>query len=94
MEVKTITVRVKVEGAYPPGEAQVTLPEGATLGFLLGTFKRSGHNFAGYLFNGQSGEPAVRLALVNSRSVLFARFERFVLSGGDTVYFILPVGGG
>lgn len=94
MERGIITVNVRVEGSYPSGENVVELPNDATLKYLLDKLKSSKHHLSAYLFDAKTGEPAVRLALVNNKSVLHQDFERVNLNGGDRVFFILPVTGG
>ncbi len=94
MEKETIAVKVRVEGSYPSGEEMVELPQGATLLTLLDRLGSSKHRFSAYLFDAKTGEPAVRLALVNDRSVLQQGFDQVTLADGDRVFFILPVSGG
>lgn len=94
MKKEPISVKVRVEGVYPPGEEFVELPQDASLHALLNMLGSSKHRFSAYLFDAKTGEPAVRLALVNDRSVLQQNFEQITLSDGDRVFFILPVSGG
>lgn len=94
MEKDTIAVKVRVEGSYPSGEEVVELPQSATLQALLDKLGSSKHRFSAYLFDAKTGEPAVRLALVNDRSFLQQVFDQVNLADGDRVFFILPVSGG
>ncbi len=94
MKREIISVKVRVEGSYPSGEVVVELLGGATLKNLLDKLGSSRHRLAEYLFDSKTGKPAVRLALVNDKSVLQQDFERVNLNDGDRVFFILPVSGG
>jgi len=94
MKREIISVKVRVEGSYPSGEVVVELPNDATLKYLLDKLGSSKHRLSEYLFDSKTGKPAVRLALVNDRSVLQQDFERVNLNDGDKVFFILPVSGG
>lgn len=91
---ETISVTIQVEGVYPPGEAVVKLPHDATLTVLLNNLRNTGHRFSPYLFDAKTGEPVVRVVLVNDKTVLQKDFNQKILSDGDSVFFILPVSGG
>ena len=94
MDREIITVKVRVEGSYPSGEVTLELLNGATLKDLLNKLSSSKHPLAEYLFDSKSGQPAVKLALVNDKSLLSKDFEQANLNHGDRVFFILPVSGG
>lgn len=94
MMKEIISIKVRVEGSYPSGEVTVELLSDATLKNLLDKLRSSKHPLSEYLFDTKTGQPAVKLALVNDKSLPLQDFEKVKLKHGDSVFFILPVSGG
>lgn len=91
----TIKVSVKIEGLSELEEFPVSLPAGSQLGDLLETLVATyGAKVYPYLYNTQTGELGVFMAIVNDEMVRLPQKLDRKLADGDEVFIITPLGGG
>jgi molybdopterin converting factor small subunit len=90
-----IKIKVKIEGFSEINELIVNLPLGSRFKDLLDELVATyGERIRPYLYNTQTGELGVFMAIVNSDTVRLPQMLDYKMVNGDEVFIISPVGGG